>query len=230
MLATAQNAVETADDIEKTAAYIARQDVEKSAQAGKLAHAILDEILAFIKPGMRESEVKEFAFSRYKAHGIERPWHMPYIRFGANSLLLYKDKAKEDLTLGETDIAFADIGIVKDGIEGDAGRTVAFGSNPDFQKIADASRQLFDEGVALWRRENPTGEELHHAIEEMAQKRGYVFNLDPAGHLIGSFPHKGWKRGLNHFPHQAEKGVWVLEIQIRHPSLPYGAFFEDLLI
>jgi len=230
MLAAAKNAAETADDIKKTAAYIARQDIGKSVEAGKLAHLILDEILAFTKPGMRESEVKAFAFARYEAHQIERPWHMPYIRFGAHTLLLYKDKAKEDLTLGETGIAFADIGIVKDGIEGDAGRTISFGANPDFQKIIDASKQLFDEGVAFWRRENPTGEELHREIEDMARKQGFVFNLDPAGHLIGAFPHKGWKKGLNHFPLKAEKGVWVLEIQIRHPNLAYGAFFEDLLI
>ena len=25
-------------------------------------------------------------------------------------------------------------------------------------------------------------------------------------------------------------GLWILEIQIAHPQLPYGAFYEDLLI
>lgn len=25
------------------------------------------------------------------------------------------------------------------------------------------------------------------------------------------------------------QGLWILEIQIAHPDLPYGAFFEDLL-
>jgi len=25
-------------------------------------------------------------------------------------------------------------------------------------------------------------------------------------------------------------GLWVLEIQLRHPTRPFGAFFEDLLL
>lgn len=32
------------------------------------------------------------------------------------------------------------------------------------------------------------------------------------------------------FDQAPNAGVWILEIQIKHPELPYGAFFEDLLI
>ncbi|NDG05259.1 MAG: hypothetical protein EB121_07950 [Alphaproteobacteria bacterium] len=56
------------------------------------------------------------------------------------------------------------------------------------------------------------------------------FNLDPAGHLIGAFPHRGWKEGLNNFPEAVVPGTWILEIQVRHPTLPFGAFYEDLLL
>lgn len=225
MLAAAQ----IADDVENTAQYVARQDVVQSIEADRLAHRILDEILAFIRPGMRESEIKDHAFKRYEAHEVERPWHMPYIRFGEHTLLIYRDKAKEDCVLGETDIAFADIGIVKNGVEGDAGRTVVFGNNEIFQKMADASKSIFDEMTAYWRANGPTGEEFHAEICAAAERHGFVFNLEPAGHLIGTFPHKGWKHGMNHFPGKLVRGVWVLEIQIRHPELPYGAFYEALL-
>jgi methionine aminopeptidase len=219
-----------AEDIEKTSQYISCQDIEKSIAAGKLAHQVLDEILAFIRPGIKESEVKNYAFSRYEFHALQRPWHMPYIRFGQHTLLTYRDKPKEDRTLGENDIAFADIGIVKDDIEGDAGRTVVFGANEIFNKLADASQTIFAKAAAYWRQQDPQGTHLYTAIEQMTQQVGLAFNLDTAGHLIGTFPHKGWKQGLNHFPDKAKKGAWVLEIQIRHPELPYGAFFEDLLI
>ena len=30
-------------------------------------------------------------------------------------------------------------------------------------------------------------------------------------------------------PFKSASGLWVLEIQIRHPERPFGAFFEDLL-
>lgn len=219
-----------AEDIEKTDQYIVRQDVEKSIEAGKFAHKVLDEILAFVRPGMQESEVKNYAFSRYEAHAVEKPWHMPYIRFGKHTLLTYRDKAKEDLALGENDIAFVDIGIVKNGIEGDAGRTIVFGANEVFHKLANASQTIFSQVVDYWKQNDPNGQELYEAVRIGAEKQGFVLNLDTAGHLIGAFPHKGWKRGLNHFPDKVKKGGWVLEVQIRHPELPYGAFFEDLLI
>jgi len=218
-----------AEDIEKMVEYIGRQDIAKSAEASRLAHLILDEILAFVKPGVRESEVKNFAFSRYEAHAIERPWHMPYIRFGEHTLLNYKQKAKEDLVLQDNDIAFADIGTVKNGYEGDAGRTIAFGSNKELQRLADTSKILFDEMTAYWRNNRPTGQQLYDMTYEATKKHGFVFNLDGAGHLIGEFPHKGWKHGMSNFPNVIEDGGWVLEIQIRHPTLAYGAFFEDLL-
>lgn len=221
---------ETEADFAKTDDYIARQDTAKSFEACKFAHRILDEILAFVRPGIRESEVKDFTLARYEAHEIERPWHLPYIRFGEHTLMTYRDKAKEDRVLAEEDIAFVDIGTVKYGIEGDAGRTIVFGSNPVFEALRDGSETIFRQTVDYWKQNNPSGEELYKYITDLAEKSGFLFNLDPAGHLIGTFPHRGWKRGINHFPHTIDKGVWVLEIQIRHPELPYGAFYEDILI
>jgi Xaa-Pro aminopeptidase len=216
-------------DLEDIAEYAARQDVAKSVAANSLAHAILDDILAFIRPGCRESEVKNHVFELYEAHAIKRPWHAPYIRFGENTLLTFQDKAQDDRILGDADIAFADIGIVKDGIEGDAGRTIAFGSNQVLQDLVEASQDIFGETADYWKRTDPRGEALYAFARAAAQRRNFIFNLDPAGHLIGTFPHKGWKRGLNHFPARVEAGLWVLEIQLRHPQLPYGAFYEALL-
>ena len=64
----------------------------------------------------------------------------------------------------------------------------------------------------------------------ISESVGFVFNLNPVGHLIGSFPHKGWKEGLNTYPFVPESGYWILEIQIRHPEKSYGAFYEAVLI
>lgn len=129
----------------------------------------------------------------------------------------------------QEDIAFVDIGIVKEKVEGDAGRTVVFGDHPIFLALRDASERIFKEARAFWQERNPPGIALYEFIHEAAGKRDVVFNLDPAGHLIGAFPHRGWKKGINHFPQPIAPGCWILEIQIRHPELPYGAFFEDLL-
>lgn len=217
------------EKLEKTNRYCAEQNVAAAIESAKLAHALLNEIIAEIKPGKRESEIKQFALDLFAARGIERTWHPPYVRFGDHTLLTFQERAADDYILQETDIAFVDIGIVHGGIEGDAGRTVTFGANAEYAKLADASKYIFDAATAFWQNENPSGIALYEFIYAQAAKHSLVWNLDPAGHLIGAFPHRGWKRGINHFPKEVESGKWILEIQLRHPELPVGAFFEDLL-
>lgn len=215
--------------IASTHDYCARQQVGRAIHAAQLAHTIVDEIIAHIRPGIRESQVREFAQERFTHHGIERTWHPPYVRFGAHTLLTFLDKADEDRMLLPDDIAFVDIGIVKDGIEGDAGRTVAFGRELVMHTVAEASKTIFDAARQFWSSTNPTGIALYEFIYAQAEKAGLCWNLDPAGHLIGAFPHRGWKRGINHFPDTVAPGTWILEIQLRHPQLPIGSFFEDVL-
>lgn len=218
-----------ADRIARTHQYTAQQDTVKNIAAAKLAHHLLDAILASLKPGMLESEVKQMALDLFAAQGIEKTWHPPYVRFGEHTLLTFQDRAQDDYTLQKTDIAFVDIGIVLDGIEGDAGRTVSFGGNPLHTKLQKASEAIFHDAREFWKQQNPSGIALYEHIHSLAKKDGLLFSLDPAGHLIGEFPHKGWKKGINHFPQPVEAGKWILEIQIRHPEIPAGAFYENLL-
>ena len=217
------------EKIDKTQLYISDQNVGKAISAAKLAHQILDEIALYLAPGMRESALRDYAMTCFTRHGIERTWHPPYMRFADHTLLTFMDKAKEDYVLQDNDIAFIDIGIVKNGIEGDAGKTLCFGSNAEHEKLRNASVAIFHEAVDFWYRQHPTGMVLYDYIYTLAQKMDVVWNLDPAGHLIGAFPHRGWKHGINTFPEMVESGKWILEIQIRHKTLPVGAFYEDLL-
>jgi hypothetical protein len=217
------------EKIEKTDRYCAEQNVAVAIESAKLAHALLDEIITEIKPGKRESEIKQFALDLFAARGIERTWHPPYVRFGDHTLLTFQQRATDDYMLEQTDIAFVDIGIVHGGIEGDAGRTVTFGNQAEYSRLAIASKTIFDTATDFWQNENPSGIALYEFIYAQAAVHGLVWNLDPAGHLIGAFPHRGWKRGINHFPKEVASGKWILEIQLRHPELSVGAFFEDLL-
>lgn len=213
----------------RTHEYVAQQDTVKNIAAAKLAHHLLDEILAQLKPGIRESEVKQLALDCFARHDIEKTWHPPYVRFGEHTLLTYMDKATEDRMLAEDDIVFIDIGIVLDGIEGDAGRTVSFGDDTIKAALREGSQVIFHAARAFWKEHNPSGIMLYEFIHAEAAKLGFEFTLDPAGHLIGEFPHRGWKRGINHFPETIEAAKWILEIQIRHPELPMGSFYENLL-
>jgi hypothetical protein len=212
-----------------TRRYESCQSARDATEAAGFAHQLLDIICEQVKPGVTESEIKTFADACFNQHGVERIWHQPYIRFGKHTLLTYRDKAFDDYRLGDNDIAFIDIGIVKNGIEGDAGKTIVTGEDPEHVRLANASKAIFVQARHYWQKHQPTGAELYNHIYSLAGAMDVVFNLDPAGHLIGEFPHRGWKNGLNNYPEKVIPGTWILEIQICDTARQHGAFYEDLL-
>ena len=217
--------------INKTNLYTAQNQSKAILDVSVIAQNILNEIIDIIRPGISESEATDAAHIIFKKHGIEKLWHRPFIRFNQNTLCTFKDRPATNYILQEEDIAFIDIGIVKDGIEGDVGKTIVFGENKEFSHLKNTSEILFQEGVRYWKNENPTGIELYEFITREAKHRDVLFNLSPAGHLIGAFPHThAWTKGANTYPEKLTAGGWILEIQIKSLNQPFGAFYEGLLI
>jgi len=178
---------------------------------------------------MREAEAEAIAAEVFDSLGFERIWHPTHIRFGRNTLKLYKEASEPDVVLGEDDLYFIDIGPVWAGHEGDYGDTFVVGSDRDMHAIAEAARVLFLRVAERWRR-GESGRALYAYAESAAQEMGYVLNLGAPGHRLGDFPHavhRACKLAAAEF-HPAP-GLWVLEIQLRHPTRPIGAFYEDLL-
>ncbi len=63
------------------------------------------------------------------------------------------------------------------------------------------------------------------------EKLGVKFFDNVDGHRAGDFPHQVFFRGgIAELDFKPGAGVWILEIQIRHPTLPFGAFYEDSLV
>lgn len=187
-------------------------------------------IAARLRAGMREDEANRIAGQVFEELGFERIWHPTHIRFGSNTLKLYKEASDPEVVLGENDLFFIDIGPVWDGHEGDYGDTFVLGDDSAHHAIAAAARELFEVVAGQWR-SGCSGRGLYAFAEREAEQRGYVLNLGAPGHRLGDFPHavhKACKLAAAEFA--PAPGLWVLEIQIRHPTLPIGAFFEDLLL
>jgi hypothetical protein len=95
---------------------------------------------------------------------------------------------------------------------------------------AAAARTLWHEVAGRWRAEGVSGQALYAFAEERAAAMGWRFNLEIKGHRVSEFPHAIYKAGdLGDFELRPSTGLWILEIQIAHPTRPFGAFFEDLL-
>ncbi len=191
----------------------------------------LERIAALVRPGMRESEVQTAGLAILEELGMERSWHPLLIRFGSNTLKIFSDRSQGDTDLAEDDIFFIDMGPVFLGHEGDVGATFTVGVDPEMQACAAAVRTLFDRVRAIWDGGAVSGRALYERAEQEARAMGWVLNLDIRGHRVSDYPHSVHKGGnLGDLDTVPATGLWILEMQIRHPTRPFGAFHEDLLV
>ena len=191
----------------------------------------VDRIAAAVRPGMTESEATALAQGILVDMGMERHWHPLLIRFGAGTLLKSNEQSDPARVLGEQDIFYVDIGPVWDGHEGDAGDTFVVGADAQMQACAEAARELWHEVAKRWRDDGLTGAALYAHAGERAQAMGWRLNHEIKGHRVSDFPHAIYKAGdLGDLDTPPTTGLWILEIQIAHPTRPIGAFYEDLLV
>ena len=166
----------------------------------------------------------------FRALGTERLWHPVIIRIGPNTTKTYRERSDATVRLGENDIYFIDLGLVFDGHEGDAGDTFVVGHAPEQQACADAARALFKRVADAWRTQGLSGEALYAYAQQHAAAMGWQLNHEIKGHRVSDFPHSVHKAGdLGELGERPSSGLWILEIQIAHPSQAFGAFYEDLL-
>lgn len=192
--------------------------------------AVLRGIHQRMRPGISEDEAKGEAAEVFRELGVERVWHPVIIRIGPNTTRTYRQRSDPDVRLGTNDIYFIDLGLVFDGHEGDVGDTFVVGNAPERQACAEAARTLFDDVATTWRTQGLSGEALYAFAGERAAAMGWRLNHAIKGHRVSDFPHAIHKGGdLGELPSAPSTGLWILEIQLAHPTEPFGAFHEDLL-
>ena len=192
--------------------------------------AAVRKIADAVRPGVSEGRAHEMAGEILAGMGMDRLWHRNVIRFGAGTLETFHGDFRPDYVLGADDIFFVDLGVVWNGHEGDAGDTFVVGHDDEMRACAEAARALWDEVAARWRDDGLTGEALYRCAGARAEALGWRLNHEVKGHRVSDFPHAIYKAGdLGDLAACPTTGLWILEIQIAHPTRPFGAFYEDLL-
>ncbi|TAL31878.1 MAG: aminopeptidase P family protein [Phenylobacterium sp.] len=200
-------------------------------RARDLTFEAVRKIAAAITPGMTEGRGGEVAQEILEAMGMERLWHRNVIRFGPGTLETFYGEFTPDYVLRADDIFYVDLGVVWDGHEGDAGDTFVVGNDPEMAACAQAARDLWHEVAGRWRDDGLTGAALYAFAKARAEAMGWRLNWEVKGHRVSDFPHAIYKAGaLGEFDAMPTTGLWILEIQIAHPTRPIGAFYEDLLV
>ena len=206
-------------------------EVESMLVARDRTWEVVERMASIIQPGMLESDANAQCMTVMKEMGMDRIWHPVLIRFGENTLRTFKQRSQGDPRLQEHDIFFIDLGVVWSGHEGDAGATFVVGGDAEMQACADAAKTVFDEVEHHWRTTGAGGRALYEYAEQCATALGWRLNLDIKGHRVSDFPHAIYKAGnLGDFDASPNPGLWILEIQLAHPTRPFGAFYEDLLV
>ncbi|APC20827.1 hypothetical protein QF008_005658 [Pseudomonas protegens] len=204
--------------------------LEGMLHAKRMTWEAIGQIARQVKPGMQESAAREMGLQVLREMGMERIWHPLLIRFGANTLKTFKQRSDGDPLLQENDLFFIDLGVVWDRHEGDCGATFVVGDDAEMHACTAAAKSLFDQVHDHWQSHQVAGPELYRYAQEQARAMGWVLNLDIKGHRVSDFPHAIYRAGdLGDFAACPQVGLWILEIQIAHPTRPFGAFYEDLL-
>ena len=200
-------------------------------EARRRTIAAVRDIAARVAPGMTEDEGTELAGRALRAHGFERDWVAPYLRFGTNTLRKYGEPSEPGVVLGRDDLWFIDVGPLWRNHECDYADSFATGDDPDRHRIIRDLHDVFERTQAHWRASRATGAELYRFATAEAAALGWQLDLEMAGHRLGEHPHAAFHDGLlSRAEFRPSAGLWMLEIQLRHPDKPYSAFFEDLLL
>lgn len=196
-----------------------------------------------VRAGICESRLNEEIYGLAREmYGITTYWHKRIVRAGRNTLAPY-DENPPDLTIGEDDILFLDLGPVFEDWEADFGRTFVLGRDPLKLKLRDDVGAAFAEGKRYFHQTpDITASQLFAHAVSLARAFGWEFGGRIAGHLIGHFPHEkiaGDKVTLYVHPEshlrmrsldeKGERRHWILEIHFVDRARAIGGFFEELL-
>ena len=167
----------------------AKELLEAQTKADALFRAI--ETRGLIRHGINETGLNADIYAVAKEmYGVTTYRHKRIVRAGKNTLLPYAENPP-DLTIGEDDILFLDLGPVFEEWEADFGRTFVLGSDPLKHKLRQDVGQAFADGKKFFNETpNLTSSEFFNHIVSLAEKSGWEFGGRIAGHLIGQFPTK----------------------------------------
>jgi methionyl aminopeptidase len=158
-----------------------------------LAGTVLDEVAAFIQPGVTTRDVDEYAASRTKHHGAKSAF-LGYRKYPCQICISVNDQVVHGLagprTLCFGDIVSLDVGVVYNGFVGDTARTVAVGGCGVLaQKLMDVTEKALFQGIA---KALPGGRvvDISRAIQDHVEGNGFSVVREFVGHGVGRSMHE----------------------------------------
>ncbi len=158
-----------------------------------VAGTVLEEIAAFIKPGLTTRQVDEFAAKRIKQLGAKSAF-LGYRKYPCHTCLSVNEEVVHGLAgdreLHFGDIVSVDVGVFHKGFVGDTARTLAVGGcSVAAQRLMDVTEHALYEGIAAAVPGNRVTD-ISRAIQTYVESNGFSVVREFVGHGVGRSMHE----------------------------------------
>ncbi|HKS35953.1 MAG TPA: type I methionyl aminopeptidase [Verrucomicrobiae bacterium] len=169
------------------------RDLDAMRPACAAASTVLDELSAFVRPGVTTREIDDFAASRIKHYGAKSAF-LGYRKYPCNICISVNDEVVHGLANDRRaqfgDIISLDVGVVYNGFIGDTARTVAVGGcNVQAQRLMDVTERALYEGIAQALPGNRVTD-ISRAIQNYVESNGFNVVREFVGHGVGRTMHE----------------------------------------
>jgi methionyl aminopeptidase len=169
------------------------RDLEAMRPACTVAGTVLNDVAAFVQPGVTTRDVNEFAAARMKHFGAKSAF-LGYRKYPCQICISVNDQVVHGLAgprvLRFGDIVSLDVGVIYNGFIGDTARTVAVGGcDVAAQKLMDVTEKALSEGIA---RALPGGRvlDISRSIQNYVETNGFSVVREFVGHGVGRSMHE----------------------------------------
>lgn len=169
------------------------REIEAMRAAGAVAGMVLDEVSAFIRPGVTTREIDEYAAGRIAAHGAKSAF-LGYRKYPCHVCISVNEEVVHGLAGGRRlqfgDIVSLDVGTRYEGFIGDTARTVAVGGcDLHVQKLIDVTEKALYEGISQAVAGNRVVD-ISRAVQTFVEAHGFSVVREFVGHGVGRSVHE----------------------------------------
>ena len=169
------------------------EEIEKMRVAGRLTSEVLDVVGEHVRPGVTTDELDRVCYEHIVNVQKAIPANVGYRGFpktvctSVNHVVCHGIPGEKQLKEG--DILNIDIAVIKDEFHGDASRMYFVGEpSVKAQRLVDTTYEAMKAGIEMVRPGTRLGD-IGHAIQSLAESRGYSVVREYCGHGIGRVYH-----------------------------------------
>jgi methionyl aminopeptidase len=169
------------------------REVEIMRIAGAIAASVLDDLRAFVRPGLTTRQVDEYAGEAMKKRGA-RSAFLGYRKYPCHTCISVNDEVvhglANDRQLRFGDIVSVDCGVVYKGFIGDTATTIAVGGcGVAAQRLMDITQEALQQGIAQAVAGNRVTD-ISRAVQNFVEGNGFSVVREFVGHGVGRSVHE----------------------------------------